>query len=236
MKSSIRHRVCSFVRGNLIENVFSPIPFPQIKEVAPPQNQHRLWEHDIKIARNYNTTAQTDSGDNLTASQQLVTENLTNLKKNDEKINRLYGQACRSNWSGMHSEYPMYDATISDLEGVSLCMEYPTRPTPIRSQFDTKPIRIQSSSRNRSSSSTSPPSPSSSKMSQPRSPSLFSNFQSMSKFRLEKIPEVPPTPLSSTTTTTAAEATSSNENQDTINSTDNSTNSREFTKSSDNIK
>lgn len=208
----------SIPRGNLIEHVFVST---QIKEVAPPQNQHRLWEHDIKIARNYNTTSQTDDGD-LTASQQLVKENLSNLKKNDEKINRLYGQACTSNWSGMHSQFPMYDATISDLEGISLCMEYPTRPTPMRSQFDTKPIRIQSN-RNRSPISTSPPSPSSSKMmGQSRSsPSLFANFGLNSKFRLEKIPEVPPTPISTDTT----EATASNENQNTINSNNISTNS-----------
>lgn len=199
------------------------INFLQIKEVAQvarPQNQHRLWEHDIKIARDYNRTSQTDDS-NLTASQEIVKENLTNRTKNDEKINRFYGQSYKSNaWSGMHSQYPMYghDATISDLEGISLCMEYPTRPTPIRSNFDTKPIRIQNN-KSRSPHSTSPPSPSSSKMCQPRSPSLFSNLQSMSKFRLEKIPEVPPTPLTTT-------ASVSNENQDTINSTDNSTNSQ----------
>lgn len=194
---------------------------PQIKEVAPPQHQHRLWEHDIKIARNYNTAPQTEDG-HLTASQQLVKENFTNLKKNDDKVNRLYGQACKSNWSGVHSQYPTYDATISDLEGISLCMEYPTRPTPMRSQFDTKPIRIQSP-RNRSPVSTSPPSPSSSKMSQPRSPSLFANFGSMSKFRLEKIPEVPPQPLA-TTATDDADSSSLNDNQDATNSTDISTN------------
>lgn len=203
----------------------------QFKEVAPPQHQHRLWEHDIKIARDYNTTTQsTDDGD-LTASQQIVKENLANMKKNDEKFKRLYGhQSYRNNWSssGMHSSYPLYghDATISDLESISLCMEYPTRPTPIRSQFDTKPIRIPSN-KNRSPVSTSPPSPSSSKMYQSRSsPSLFSNLQSMSKFRLEKIPEVPPAPLSTAIATeTVSSSSTSNENHDTINSPDNAKNS-----------
>lgn len=212
--------------GNLIKKRFGNFFkfLSQIKEIAPhtPQNQHRLWEHDIKVARDYNTTSQTD--EDLTASQQIVKENLTNIKKKDEQMNRLYRQSYNRNWSGMNSQYAIYghDATISDLEGISLCMEYPTSSIPIRSQFETKPIKIQNN-RNRSSSSTSPPSPSSSsyKISQPRSPSLFSNLQSMSKFRLEKIPEVPPPPLS----TASASVTSSHENQNTNNSIDSSVNS-----------
>lgn len=188
----------------------------QIKEVAPhvTQNQHRLWQHDIKVARNYNTTSQTD---NLTqASQQITKENLSNNnQKKDEQINRLYRQC---NWSEMNPQYAMYGhgATISDLERISLCMDYPTGPIPMRSEFDTKPIKIQNprSPNQRSPSSTSPPSPSYlSKMSQPRSPSLFANLHSMNKFRLEKIPEVPPSPVS-----VAATASSSNENQNTSNS------------------
>lgn len=153
----------------------------------------------------------------------MAKESLRNRKKNDEKVNRIYGRPVKSNsWSDMHSQYPTYghEATISDLESISLCMEYPTRPTPIRSQFDTKPIRIQSN-KNRSPQSTSPPSPSSSKMCQPRSPSLLYNSQSLSKFRLEKIPEVPPTPIS----TTASVSTASNDSPDNSNPVDDSANS-----------
>lgn len=173
-----------------------------------------MWEHDIKVARNYNKTSQTD--DDLTASQQQIfKENLSNMKMKDDQMNRLYRQSYKCNWSEMSPQYAMYghDSTISDLERISLCMEYPTGSMPIRSQFDTKPIKIQNNrnSNQRSASSISPPSPTSylSKMSQPRSPSIFSNLQSMSKFRLEKIPEVPPPSLS------MASATSSNENHDT---------------------
>lgn len=191
----------------------------QIKEVAAPKNQHRLWEHDIKIARNYNKTSQND--DDLTASQQIVKEN---LEKKDNQMDRLYRQSYKCNWSGgMNSQYAMYghDATISDLERISLCMEYPTRSMQMRRQFDTKPINIQNIRRNISSNS--PPSSSSSlypsKMSQPRSPSLFSHSQSMSKFRLEKIPEIPPL-----ATASATSSSSSDENHDTNNSTDSSNN------------
>lgn len=189
----------------------------QIKEVAPhtTQNQHRLWEHDIRVARNYNTTQPDD--DLTSSSQQITKENLSNHNKmRDDQINRLYRQSHRRNWSDMSPPYAMYghDATISDLERISLCMEYPTRPTPLRSQFDTKPIKIQNNRypNHRSPSSVSPPSPAYlSKMSQPRSsPSLFANLQSMSKFRLEKIPEVPPPSLSMASA--ASSSTSSNEN------------------------
>lgn len=187
----------------------------QIKEVAAPKNQHRLWEHDIKIARNYNKTSQND--DDLTASQQIVKEN---IEKKDDQINRLYRQSYKSNWSGgINSQYAMYghDATI--------CMEYPTRSMHMRRQFDTKPIKIQNNQRNLSSNSPPTPSPPSSlyssKMSQPRSPSLFSHLQSMSKFRLEKIPEVPPPPLY--TASAASSSSSSNENNNS--STDSSNNS-----------
>lgn len=200
------------------------ISLSQIKEVAPrtTQNQHRLWDHDIKVARDYNTTSQTD--EDLTASQQIVKENLTNIKKKDEQMNRLYRQSYNRNWSATNPQYGVYehDATISDLEGISLCMEYPIRSIPMRSQFDTKPIKIPND-RNRSSTSTSPPSPStlSYKMSQPRSPSLLYNLQSMGKFRLERIPEVPPPSLS----TASPSVSSSNENQNTNDFVDSSNNS-----------
>lgn len=207
IKSKCTHHIkpksAEVVFGKAVSPFFLRSIF-QIKEVAPhtTQNQHRLWKHDIRVARSYNTASQTDD-DLASASQQSTKQNATNNnKKKDDHINRLYRQC---NWSDMNPPYAMYgpDATISDLERISLCMEYPTRPMPMRSQFDTKPMKIQNykNPNQRSPSSTSPPSPSSSpsyssKMSPPRvSPSLFANLHSTSKFRLEKIPEVPPPTL-----------------------------------------
>lgn len=174
------------------------------------------------MARHYNT-AQMD--DDLTASaQQMTKEKLSNSnKKKDDQNDRLYRQSHKNNWLEMNPPYAMpamygHDATISDLERISLCMEYP-RSVQMRSQFDTKPIKIQNGKNtmhHRFSSPTSPPSSSSPaysiKMSQPRiSPSIFANLQSMTKYRLEKIPEVPP-PSSLSMASTASSETNENQN------------------------
>lgn len=196
-----------------------------------------MWDHDIKIARNYNETSQND--DDLTASQQIVKENLANIENKDDPTNRLYRQSYKTNWSGGMNAMYGNDATISDLEGISLCMDYPTRSTQMKRQFDTKPIKIQNNQRNALSSPSASPSASSSssypsKMSQPRSPSLFSHLQSMNKFRLEKIPEVPPPPLS--TTASAASTLSSNENTNPTDSPNNSENSQNYLVTSNDVK
>lgn len=151
----------------------------QIKEVASQttQNQHHLWDHDIKVARDYNTS----NGQQSTA-RQLVEENITEMRKNQEQVKRLYRQPYQHSWLSMNS-IPIYGHDVGDLEGITLCMEYPTKMS-TSGQFISQPKK-NPNTKSRSSV------PYASKSTKPRSPSIFGDLQAMSRFRLEKIPEVP---------------------------------------------
>lgn len=154
----------------------------QIKEVAPgkTRNQHRLWEHDIKIARNYNTTTNTNE-DSMTRH---LSEEISELRNNEGRFKSLYRQSYQQTWSPMSSNIPSSysrDTIIRDLEGISLCMEYPTVGS-----FDISTYSQRNDYTKRRASL-----PYISKPTRFRASSIVSDLHIAKRFRLEKIPEVP---------------------------------------------
>lgn len=133
-----------------------------------------------------------------------LSEEISELRSNEERMKSLYCQSYQHTWSPMSSNIPPYnrDTTIRDLEGISLCMEYPTI-----GHYDTPtyPVRNDYASRRASL-------PYTSKPSKPRGSSLITDLHTARRFRLEKIPEVPTGP-------------SSNGNEDDSQNVDNSSNS-----------
>lgn len=169
--------------------------------------------HDIKVARKYNKT----SNSSESAMSRQLAEEISELRDNEERIRSLYRQSYQQTWSPMSTDIPIYqnrDSTISDLEGISLSMEYPTS-SPIA--FDTYNILAKNYGKRRATL------PNTSKISKPnkvRGSTLISDLYDIHRFRLEKIPEVPAGSSSNENDNVAAKVDHSSDSSDTSHSDD----------------
>ncbi|XP_055296395.1 uncharacterized protein LOC129565471 [Sitodiplosis mosellana] len=144
----------------------------KIKEVSPlTRDQRQLWKHDIKVARNYNSTSNVNEG---RMSRQLTEDGLK-PKTNEERMRSMYSQSYQNTWSPMSSPLPEFDPM-----GM-------TASIPISSKFN-EPTRLRSYKSKRR--NTLPYS------SSPLSSSHISSLKEINRFPLEKIPEIVVSPSS----------------------------------------
>lgn len=119
-------------------------------------------------------------------SQQLSGE-ISELRSNEERMRCLYRQSYQHTWSPMSSNIPPYNRDAArDLEGISLCMEYPTI-----GHYDAPTYSVRGDYASRRASL-----PYTSKPCKPRRPTLITDLHTARRFRLEKILEVPTGPTS----------------------------------------
>lgn len=138
------------------------------------RNQHQLWKHDIKVARNYNSTV--NANENRKMSQQLADDTLKS-KSDEERLQNMYSLSYQNTWSPMNSPLPEFDPI-----GVSASIRVP-------SKFDEPkhPAGSYKSKRR----NTLPHS------SSPLSSSHISSLKEINRFPLEKIPEIVISPSTS---------------------------------------
>lgn len=113
----------------LIRNAKSSHHIRQVKEVAPiiPKDQKQFWNHDIKIARDYNKTMHTMDG--MTMNKQLLQE-LSHFrpqsetdKQGSERWLNTIGRAGQNTWSPRHHHHQReHRPTIQELEALYLSL------------------------------------------------------------------------------------------------------------------
>lgn len=107
-----------------------------IKEVAPiiPKNQKQFWNHDIKIARDYNKTMHTMDG----MGQQLI-EELSHFRQQHQDPNERWmntiGRTGQNTWSPRHNYQRDHRPTIQELEALYLSLS--ANPNENQSHYST---------------------------------------------------------------------------------------------------
>lgn len=165
------------------------------------KKNQRLWNQQIRIARNFNKS----NDDSI--SRKLV-EEISVMRKNESQMSSMFSDPNKNTWSPKDTQLPLYrrssrDRVIDDLEAICLHMAIPTS-----SQYDNSPNNYISKRR-----ATVPSTGTAT------TDAKISSLRAAEKRKLEQIPEVLVTQSSS----------SSNEEQNKSSDSDQSTSNKTHT-------